>query len=79
MSAKRASDPRLSLHETFDRVHDGGVVIDPDKCALALFVTKDGQVRVKSPYSAEEVAGMLEQLAVKLRARKGADPGQWWG
>lgn len=58
----------IGMHETFDKVHDGAVVIDPERTALALFVLPDGRVHVKSPYSSEQVAEMLEQLAGQLRS-----------
>lgn len=65
-------DAAIGMHETFDKVHDGAVVIDPDKTALALFVTAEGRVHVKSPYSRAQVADMLEQLAGKMRGLEGS-------
>lgn len=59
----------IGLHEAFDQVHDGAVIIDPGKTALSLFVTTDGQVRIQSPYSTEHVVDMLAQLLDKMRAR----------
>lgn len=58
-----APDPVVSIHEAFDRVHDGTAqIIDSTKCALALYVLTDGQIRMTSPYDAECVASMLRQL-----------------
>lgn len=54
----------LGQSEVFDRMHGGAVVIDPEKCALALFVDRQGQVSVKSgDYSHAQVAGMLRDIA----------------
>lgn len=59
----------LSAHETFDAVHDGAVVIDPAKTALALFVMPDGEVQIKSPHGVRWVAATLRQLVSELDKR----------
>lgn len=48
---------------------DGAPIVDADACALALFVTHEGQTHVKSPYGLEDVVGMLRQIADNLEAR----------
>lgn len=59
----------VGLHEAFDRVHDGARLIDPERCALALFVLPDGHVHLRSPYTTEQVAAMLAELALRARNR----------
>lgn len=63
------SDPFVGVHEAFDRVHDGAKIIDSAKTALALFVTMDGEVQLKSPYPKRQVAAILRQIADKTEAR----------
>lgn len=61
--------PSVGVHEAFNRVHDGAVMIDPDLCALALFVTMEGEVHVRSQYTSKQVAGMLRELATKMERK----------
>lgn len=59
----------LTPHEAFDAMHDGALIIDPDKTALALFVMPDGTVRVKSPHGVPWVVATLRVLIEQLEKR----------
>lgn len=48
---------------------DGAAVVDASACALALFVTTEGETNVQSPYALEDVVVMLRQIADNLEAR----------
>ena len=74
--AASVSSPVIDRYDAFDRMHDGGVIIDPTKCALTLYVDLDGNVGLNSPYGAAEVAEMLVQLAEKVTARAEAEAQQ---
>lgn len=71
--AASVSAPVIDQYEAFDRMHDGGVIIDPRKCALTLYVDLDGNVGLNSPYSAAQVAELLVQLAENMTARAEAE------
>lgn len=59
----------IALAEAADRVAEGAVIIDSSKAALALFVTAEGQVNIKSIYGNAQVAMILRQIADKADQR----------
>lgn len=57
------SAPEVGLYDAFDRVHDGGAkMIDASQCALALFVTNDGELHVQTNQTPEGVVIILRQI-----------------
>lgn len=71
MSNRRTPNgiPALGKGETFDRMHDGAVVIDPDQCALALFITMDGEMHAKTRLTPQGVVDAVEQILTMAKAR----------
>lgn len=64
-----AGSAAIDPAEAAERVADGAVIIDSSKAALALFVTAEGQVNIKSVYGNAQVATILRQIADKADQR----------
>jgi len=63
-------EPAIGLEEAAERVADGAaVIIDSSKAALALYVTADGQVNIRSVYDNAQIARLLRQIADKAEQR----------
>lgn len=64
------ANPAVGIEEAAERVEDGtAVIIDSSKAALALYVTADGQVNIRSVYDNSQVAAILRQIADKAETR----------
>lgn len=63
------TSPVIEPAEAAERVADGAVIIDSSKAALALFVTSEGQVNIRSVYGNAQVAVILRQIADKAEQR----------
>lgn len=62
--------PYADIEDAANRVADGSaVLIDTDQTVLALFVTRDGNIQIKSHYDNPTTAQILRQIADKAEAR----------
>jgi len=63
-------EPAIAIEEAAERVADGtAVIIDSSKAALALYVTADGQVNIRSVYDNAQISRLLRQIADKAEQR----------
>lgn len=76
-AANQHESVAISPNDALARVAEGAVIVDPSKAALALFVTADGQVNIRSVYDNAQVATILRQIADKAeqRHKEGKDRG----